>query len=89
MPTIVALRDKVEDIRRKELERITDRLKTLSPDDRETVEGLTNTIVNKILHGHLVALKSEANSSNGLLYAETIRKIFNLEIKVADEDGEE
>ena len=89
VPTIVALRNKVEDIRRKELERITDRLRTLSPDDRETVEGLTNTIVNKILHGPLVALKSEANSSNGLLYAETIRKIFNLEIKVAEENGEE
>ena len=89
VPTIVALREKVEDIRRKELERVTDKLRTLSPEEMAAVEGLTNTIISKILHGPLVALKSEANSSNGLLYVETIKKIFNLEVKVSDEEGEE
>ena len=89
VPTIVALREKVEDIRRKELERVTDKLRTLSPEEIAAVEGLTNTIISKILHGPLVALKSEANSSNGLLYVETIKKIFNLEVKVSDEEGEE
>lgn len=89
VPTIVALREKVEDIRRKELERVTDKLRTLSPEELAAVEGLTNTIISKILHGPLVALKSEANSSNGLLYVETIKKIFNLEVKVSDEEGEE
>ena len=33
VPTIVALREKVEDIRRKELERVTDKLRTLSPEE--------------------------------------------------------
>jgi len=89
VPAIVALREKVEDIRRKELERVTDKLRTLSPEEMAAVEGLTNTIISKILHGPLVALKSEANSSNGLLYVETIKKIFNLEVKVSDEEGEE
>jgi len=89
VPAIVALREKVEDIRRKELERVTDKLRTLSPEEIAAVEGLTNTIISKILHGPLVALKSEANSSNGLLYVETIKKIFNLEVKVSDEEGEE
>ena len=89
VPAIVALREKVEDIRRKELERVTDKLRTLSPEEIAAVEGLTNTIISKILHGPLVALKSEANSNNGLLYVETIKKIFNLEVKVSDEEGEE
>ena len=88
VPAIVALREKVEDIRRKELERVTDKLRTLSPEEIAAVEGLTNTIISKILHGPLVALKSEANSSNGLLYVETIKKIFNLEVKVAEENDE-
>ncbi|MCC7203376.1 MAG: glutamyl-tRNA reductase [Nitrospirae bacterium] len=86
VPTIVALRDKVEDIRKKELDRMTEKLRTLSPEEIAVVEGLTNTIVSKILHGPLVALKSESNSSNGLLYVETIRKIFNLEVKAAEEN---
>ena len=89
VPTIVALKDKVEDIRRKELGRAIDRLKTLSPDEMQAVEALTNTIVNKILHGPLVALKGEADSNNGLLYAEAVRKLFNLEIKVPDEEDDE
>src|SRR4030066_2026377 len=89
VPTIVALRDKVEDIRKRELERVTERLRTLSPEEIAAVEGLTSTIVSKILHGPLVALKSEANSNNGLLYVETVKKIFNLEVKVTDENNGE
>src|SRR3972149_582027 len=89
VPAIVALREKVEDIRRKELERVTDKLRTLTPEEIAAVEGLTNTIVSKILHGPLVALKSEANSNNGLLYVETIKKIFNLEVRVAEGKGED
>ncbi len=89
VPTIVALRDKVEDIRKRELERAAEKLSRLSPEEIAAVEGLTNTIVSKILHGPLVTLKSETTSSNGLLYAETIKKIFSLEVKVAEENGEE
>jgi len=89
VPTIVALRDKVEDIRKRELERASERLRTLTPEEIAAVEGLTNTIVSKILHGPLVALKSEANSNNGLLYVETIKKIFNLEVRVAEGKGED
>src|SRR4030065_50595 len=85
VPTIVVLRDKVEDIRKRELERVTEKLRTLSPEEIMAVEGLTSTIVSKILHGPLVALKSESDSSNGLLYAETIKKIFNLEVREVDE----
>ena len=89
VPTIVALRDKVEDIRKRELERVTEKLRTLSPEEIAAVEGLTSTIVSKILHGPLVALKSESDSSNGLLYAETIKKIFNLEVRVGEENSED
>ena len=88
VPTIIALKDKVEEIRRKELERTMGRLRSLSPEEVQIIDGLTNTIINKILHNPLVALKLEAHSTNGLLYAEAVRKLFALEIKVSEKDNQ-
>ncbi|MBI5038345.1 MAG: glutamyl-tRNA reductase [Nitrospirae bacterium] len=88
VPTIIALKDKVEEIRRKELERTMGRLRSLSPEEVQIIDGLTNTIINKILHNPLVALKLEAHSTNGLLYAEAVRKLFNLEITVSEKDNQ-
>lgn len=89
VPTIVALREKVEEIRRKELERAIGRLGSLSTEDLQAIEGLTSTIVKKILHNPLVALKLEADSTNGLLYAEAVRKLFDLDIKLINRDMNE
>ncbi len=91
VPTIIALKDRMEEIRRKELERTMGRLRSLSPEEVQIIDGLTNTIINKILHNPLVALKLEAHSTNGLLYAEAVRKLFDLEIKVSEKEtpGEE
>ena len=86
VPTIIALKYKVEEIRRKELERTMGRLRSLSPEEVQIIDGLTNTIINKILHNPLVALKLEAHSTNGLLYAEAVRKLFNLEITVSEKE---
>ncbi|MDD5435540.1 MAG: glutamyl-tRNA reductase, partial [Nitrospira sp.] len=60
VPTIVALRDKMEEIRKRELERTIGKLRSLSPEEMQVIEVLTNTIVNKILHGPLVALKVQS-----------------------------
>lgn len=89
VPTIVALKNMMEEIRQKELGRTMGRLRTLSPEELQIIEGLTSTIVNKILHNPLVALKLEANSTNGLLYAEAVRKLFDLNIKSINEAVEE
>jgi glutamyl-tRNA reductase len=79
VPTIVAIREMAEEIRQAETQRILNRLGELPSDARETLEGLTQAIVNKLLHAPLMVLKQEANSSNGSLYVETIRKLFNLD----------
>lgn len=89
VPTIIALKDKMEKIRRKELERTIGRLRSLSPEEMQIIEGLTSTIVNKILHNPLVALKVEADSTNGLLYAEAVRKLFDLDVKVLEQGPQE
>jgi glutamyl-tRNA reductase len=55
------------------------RLGHLSPDERSAVEGLASAIVNKLLHGSLVTLKTEADSAGGALFVEAARRFFNLD----------
>ncbi len=79
VPTITALRTKAEEIRRMEVNKFLSKLGELTPDQRETVEGLAVSIVNKLLHSPLVVLKDEAHSENGALYADAVRRLFNLD----------
>ena len=77
-PLIVALRRRADEIKQVELEKTLARLKHLSLQDREAVEALASAVVNKLLHGSLVTLKAEADSSTGALYLEAARRFFNL-----------
>ena len=51
----------------------------MTPEQQDAVEGLASGIVNKLLHGPLVALKSAAQSSNGFVYIEAARRFYDLE----------
>ena len=77
-PTIVALKNRVDDIKRTELEKALGRLSHLSVQERELVEGMASTIVNKLIHSTLVTLKTEANSSEGVAFVEAARRFFKL-----------
>ena len=78
-PTIVALRQRAEQIKAAELEKIYGRLENLSDQERLAVEGMASALVNKLLHGSLVTLKSAAQSSNGSVYIEAARRFYYLE----------
>ena len=78
-PTIVALRNRAEEIKKAELDKVMNRLSALSDQDRETVEGLVSSVVNKLIHGSLVTLKSIAQSSNGPIYIDAARRFYDLE----------
>ena len=82
LPTILALRRKADDIQKGELERILSRLGPLTPRQRELVEELASAISNKLLHGALVALKAEADSTNGPLFTEIAQRLFDLEKEI-------
>ena len=77
-PTIVALKNRVDDIKRTELEKALGRLSHLSVQERELVESMASTIVNKLIHSTLVTLKTEANSSEGVAFVEAARRFFKL-----------
>ncbi|MEK7748373.1 MAG: glutamyl-tRNA reductase [Nitrospirota bacterium] len=81
VPLIVALKERSELIRQEEMKRVFDKLSALSEKEREVIDGLTVSIVNKLLHGPLTLLKKEAEGKNGNLLLEAAQKMFLLEEK--------
>lgn len=77
-PTIVALKTRVEDIKRTELEKALGRLAHLPPQERALVEAMASSIVNKLIHNTMVTLKSEVTSADGAAFVAAARRFFNL-----------
>jgi glutamyl-tRNA reductase len=79
VPAIASLRARAETIRLAELSRAEGRLASLSPAERRAVESLTSQIVAKLLHLPTVRMKEAAAEAEGVLYADALRHLFDLE----------
>ncbi len=78
VPTLVELRDLAERIRREEVERTVGRLKSLSDGDRETIEHMTKSILNKFLHHPTAVLKSGQSGEDQVHLVAALRDLFRL-----------
>ena len=78
IPTVVALRQHFESIRRAELERLAS---TLPPDARERVEDITRLVVEKLLLTPTEQLKSATDRETAAAYSEVLTRLFGLEQK--------
>ena len=80
VPTIVDLREKVEDVRKRELEKALGSLNGITDDQKRAVEAMSQAIVNKLLHAPLVVLKQAASGTDtGDNTIAIARKLFNLD----------
>jgi glutamyl-tRNA reductase len=77
-PVVAALRERADELRLGEIERLRSRLASLEPKEREAVEALTRGLVNKLLHEPTVRLKQEAGTPRGERLAEALRTLFDL-----------
>ena len=77
-PLIVELRDRAEEIRVAEVERIANRIGSIDDATREHIDAVTRSIVNKLLHEPTVRLKAEAATARGERLADAIRQLFDL-----------
>ena len=78
VPTIVALREKMEGIMQSELEKSGAWMRGLTEEDRKKVGILAASIVNKILHDPMTGLKEEAQQRDALPYVAAVRRLFDL-----------
>jgi glutamyl-tRNA reductase len=78
VPTIVSLREKLEEIRRAELGRTLARLPGADEVTRQALEALSQGIVNKILHAPTVKLRDSSKAGHGHRWIEVISELFGL-----------
>jgi glutamyl-tRNA reductase len=78
IPTVVALRERFEAIRRAELERLEFKLSTLSPEARARVDEITHLIVEKLLLMPTEQLKSLTDADTVGAYTEALTRLFGL-----------
>jgi glutamyl-tRNA reductase len=90
IPTVVALRQSFESIRRAEIDRLDFKLSGLPPDAREEararVDEITHLLVEKLLLTPTEQLKSLADAETASMYAEAITRVFGLD--EAEQKGE-
>lgn len=79
VPTIVEIKERMEVIRKEELEKIMNKLNGMSEREIKIVEALTASIVNKILHPSLSVLKEEIDPENRATYIYLARRLFGLD----------
>ncbi|HEY8859450.1 MAG TPA: glutamyl-tRNA reductase [Gaiellales bacterium] len=78
VPAITSLRDQAERIRVAELRRMEPRWDALSPADRERLDAVTRSMLNKLLHQPTVRLKQLAAADQSAPYAEAMTELFGL-----------
>lgn len=77
-PTIVAFRDRLHSIRKRELQRFRKRLGPLSSKQEDAIGELTAAIVNKILHHPIRWLKRSAGEPGALRSASLVKDLFDI-----------
>src|SRR5204862_111576 len=78
VPTVVALRQRFEMIRRAELERLEPKLSGLPPEARARVDEITRLIVEKLLLTPTEQLKSVSDEAMVVAYADALNRLFSL-----------
>lgn len=78
-PTVTALRRRAEQVRAGEVDRFSSRLASLDDKERATVEQITRSIINTLLHEPTVRLKAATAHDDAPWQAEVVRHLFDLD----------
>ena len=78
VPLIQELRDGAEQIRRHELARALEKME-ISPEEAASVERMSHSLVNKLLHGPIQEIKARAEAGSPLESSEVRRRLMALD----------
>jgi len=79
VPALKELRDRMDQVRSAEVDRVLRRLAHLSPDDRAEIEHFSQALLNKFLHSPTLALKAAAQAGRGYGMLEALKRLFGLD----------
>ena len=90
IPTVVALRQRFESIRRAELDRLKQKFSNLPPEAHAQIDNITRLIVEKLLLTPTEQLKAVSDDALAASYSDALSRLFSLsaeEVKQAEEPG--
>jgi glutamyl-tRNA reductase len=88
IPTVVALRQRFEDIRQTELERLDFKMAALPPEARVRVNEITHLIVEKLLLTPTEQLKTIGDTETVEAYTEALTRLFGLTAEQGADEAE-
>jgi glutamyl-tRNA reductase len=88
IPTVVALRQRFENIRQAELERLDFKMAALPPEARVRVDEITHLIVEKLLLTPTEQLKTIGDTETVEAYAEALTRLFGLTAEQGADEAE-
>lgn len=78
VPTIVSLRERLEEIRSGEVRKTLARLPDATPETRAAIEALSAAIVNKVLHAPITKLRESSRAGSHRSWLEVVHELFAL-----------
>ncbi len=88
IPTVVALRQRFEAIRKSELTRLESKLSGLPPEARDRVDEITHLIVEKLLLTPTEQLKAVNDETTVVAYSDALNRLFSLAAEEKPRDSE-
>ncbi len=79
VPVLKEFRERLDQVRAEEVERMLRRLPHLSPQDKGELEHFSQALLNKFLHQPTIALKAAAQAGRGYGLLEALKRLFGLE----------
>jgi glutamyl-tRNA reductase len=76
VPTIVALREKAEEIKKEELDKLFNKIQGIGEKEREAIEYMATALTNKLIHSPTAALKDSSEDKDTLVAI--IRKLYGI-----------
>jgi glutamyl-tRNA reductase len=76
VPTILALREKAEEIKKEELDKLLHKIPGIGEKEREAIEYMASALVNKLIHPPTAALKDASEDKD--IMAAIIRRLYGI-----------
>ena len=79
VPTIVSIREKAEEMKKEELDKLFHKMPELGEKEREAIKYMATALTNKLIHPPTAALKEDSEDKDILVA--TIRKLYGIDGK--------
>jgi len=77
VPTIIALREKAEEIKKQEIDRLLNKIPEIGEKEKKAIEYMAAAIINKLIHPPTVALKEDSEDKDTIIA--TIRRLYGID----------